>query len=73
MGDKLPATSTVKGRVLESVVSPIPKSRKKQPIEAVASPKRKTPTPTTRKKQTAAQRAASLANLAKAREARTSS
>ncbi len=74
MGDKFPPTATVKGRILRSIASPERKARKKAPGTPVEAPKPKKDTPTPaagkRRRQTPAQRRASLANLQKAQAAR---
>lgn len=70
MGDKAGIVGTESRATRPSRAAPIPKGRKKVPIEPVgrrgpaAAPRGR------RKKQTAAQRRASLANLAKAKQAR---
>ncbi len=74
MGDKFPRVSNFPLARTPSVVSPSRKTRKKTSEVAVVPPAAPTPTPTPaagqRRRQTPAQRRASLANLAKARAAR---
>lgn len=73
MGDKFPRTANFPLPVTLSRVFPTRKTRKKSPEAAVEPrPAKKDPTPKAgkRRRQTPAQRRASLANLAKARAGR---